>query len=376
MDVNSLIFVIIAVTLLVVTVWQALRGERSRAQTDLRTGQIAQIAETLVKNQAALSSRLGQLAESHSLSQHQLSERLQMQERVVTRALEERLAEITDRVGATLELAAEKQSGTMHDLRERLAVIDAAQKNITELSAQVVGLQDILSNKQARGAFGEIQLGDLVRSILPPSAYGFQVPIGDGKRVDCLLKLPNPPGPIAVDSKFPLESYHFLRNAADDTARAAARRAFAAAILKHVGDIAAKYIVPGQTADSALMFLPSEAIYAELHANFPDVVEKSYRAKVWIVSPTTLMATLNTVRAVLKDSLMREQAGLIQREVRLLLDDIGRIDDRADKLAKHFEQTADDIKAIRVSTEKVLKRGQRIDELQLGHDAQRLGAAE
>ncbi len=343
-----------------------LRGDGGRVRAQL--GGMARAVETVAQAQAALGGRLAQLADSQAAAQAALAERLQAQERVLAKAVEERLAEMGRRLDENLQQAAHRQANSLHDLRERLAVIDAAQKNITELSAQVVSLQDVLSNKQARGAFGEIQLADLVRGILPPSAYAFQAPLGDNRRVDCLLKLPNPPGPIAVDAKFPLESWHLLRQARDEAERAAAGRAFAAAILKHVRDIADRYIVPGQTAESALMFLPSEAVYAELHASFPDVVEKSYRAKVWIVSPTTLMATLNTVRAVLKDARMREQAGLIQTEVRLLLDDIGRLDDRVAGLAKHFDQAAEDLRQIKISTDKVTRRADRIEAVQVGDD--------
>ncbi|OAN45790.1 DNA recombination protein RmuC [Magnetospirillum moscoviense] len=325
--------------------------------------------EAMAAAQAQLTGRLAQLAESQAAAQSQLADRLQGQERSLAKTVEERLAEMAKRLDDGVQQASHRQATSLHELRERLAVIDAAQKNITELSAQVVSLQDILSNKQARGAFGEIQLNDIVTAMLPPSAYRFQAALGDGRRVDCLLDLPNPPGSIAIDAKFPLESFHLLRNAKDDAERTLAGRAFATAILKHVRDIAEKYIVPGQTAESALMFLPSEAIYAELHANFPDVVEKSFRAKVWIVSPTTLMATLNTVRAVLKDARMREQAGLIQKEVRMLLDDIGRLDDRVAALDKHFGQASEDIRQIRISTEKVAKRADRIETVQLGEDA-------
>jgi len=329
---------------------------------------LARAVDGVAQTQAALTGRLAQLAESQVTAQAQLSERMQAQERALARAVEERLAALGKRMDDGLQQASQRQSTTLHDLRERLAVIDAAQKNITELSAQVVSLQDILSNKQARGAFGEIQLNDIVSTMLPPSAYKFQAPLGDGRRVDCLLDLPNPPGAIAIDAKFPLESFHALRSARDEAERIAAGRAFATAILKHVRDIAEKYIVPGETAESALMFLPSEAIYAELHANFPDVVEKSFRAKVWIVSPTTLMATLNTVRAVLKDARMREQAGVIQKEVRTLLDDIERLDSRVTALDKHFTQAAEDIRQIRISTDKVVKRADRIEAVQLGDD--------
>ncbi|MEE8534587.1 MAG: DNA recombination protein RmuC, partial [Kiloniellales bacterium] len=217
----------------------------------------------------------------------------------------------------------------------------------------------------ARGAFGEVQLHDLVTGILPPSAYAFQETLSNGKRPDCLLRLPNPPGSIAIDSKFPLESYHALQEARDEAARSSARRAFAAVLRKHVQDIAEKYIVPGETAESALMFLPSEAVYAELHSNFRDLVETSYRARVWIVSPTTLMATLNTVRAILKDVRMREQAGAIQAQVRTMLVDLERLDERVGKLQRHFDQATRDVREIRTSTDKVLRHGERIDELQL-----------
>jgi DNA recombination protein RmuC len=314
---------------------------------------------------AALGGRLAQMAESQAAVQAQLNDRLQAQERAVTKAVEDRLSDFAKRVGDRLQESATQSQTTLTDLRERLAVIDKAQSNIAELSTQVVGLQDILGNKQARGAFGEIQLRDIVEMTLPPSAYAFQATLGEGKRADCLLRLPNPPGPIAIDSKFPLESYHALREAHDEAAQTIARRAFAAAVRKHVQDIAEKYIVPGETAESALMFLPSEAVYAELHANFRDVVEESYRARVWIVSPTTLMATLNTVRAILKDVRMREQAGVIQAEVQTLLKDVIRLDERVGKLQRHFDQANEDVRQIRVSTEKVTKRGDRIAELQL-----------
>ena len=312
-----------------------------------------------------IAGRLDQMAESQAAVQAQLGERLQAQERALAKALEERLGDFSKRVGDRLQDSATRSQTALTELRERLAVIDKAQKNITELSTQVVGLQDILDNKQARGAFGEIQLRDIVEASLPPSAYAFQTTLGNGKRPDCLLKLPNPPGSIAIDSKFPLESYQALRDARDETAAAPARRAFALDVRKHVKDIAERYIVPGETAESALMFLPSEAVYAELHANFRQVVEESYRARVWIVSPTTMMATLNTVRAILKDVRMREQAGVIQNEVRSMLIDVARLDERVGKLQSHFNQAGEDLRQIRISTDKVTKRGERIETLQL-----------
>jgi DNA recombination protein RmuC len=313
---------------------------------------------------AELGGRLAQLAESQAAHQAQLGERLQAQERALSRALEERLAELGQRVGDRLAQQAQEAGQTIGQLQERLAVIDAAQKNLVELSSQMVSLQDILGNKQARGRFGEVLLENLLRDALPAGAFQLQAVLGSG-RVDCLIRLPKPPGPIAIDAKFPKEAYDALREARDEAALAQARRAFAADIRRHVLDIAAKYIVAGETAESALMFVPSEAIYAELHASFPNLVEESHRRRVWIVSPTTLMATLTTIRAVLRDVEMREQAGAIQREVGLLLQDVKRLDERAQKLQRHVEQGADDARQLRISAEAVLRHGQRIAEIRL-----------
>ena len=315
-----------------------------------------------------MAGRLAQMAENQSVQQSQMAEALQRQERELSKRVEDRLADLNRRIAESLVKNQEKTQTSMSDLKERLAVIDAAQKNITELSTQVVGLQDILSNKQARGVFGEIQLNDLVSSTLPPSAYAFQAQLSNGKRADCLLLLPNPPGPIVIDSKFPLEGYRAMAAAGDESNRAAARKQLASDIQLHVRQIAEKYILPGETAESALMFLPSEAVYAELHANLPQVVEDSFRRRVWIVSPTTMMATLNTVRAVLKDVRMREQAHVIQKEMHALLDDIGRLDQRVDKLQSHFGQAEKDLREIRISADKVTKRSVKIQELDLGDD--------
>ena len=244
-------------------------------------------AAKLAESQSELTGRLAQISDSQVAHQSKITELMQAQEKEVTKKVEERLTEMMKNFGDGMEKSRLTQQTTMGELKERLVLIDAAQKNIEELSSQVVSLQDILSNKQARGAFGEIQLADLVRSIMPPNAYSFQATIGGNKRVDCLLTLPNPPGAIAIDAKFPLESYRALVNANDENDRILARKTLASDVLKHVRDISEKYIVPGETAESALMFLPSEAVYAELHANLADVIEKSWRAKVWIVSPTT-----------------------------------------------------------------------------------------
>ena len=202
---------------------------------------------------------------------------------------------------------------------------------------------------------------DLVTTTLPPSAFKFRVTLGNSKRVDCLLTLPNPPGPDAIDSKFPLESFQALQGAKNDTAWHQAERAFRTDVITHVKDIAKKYIIPGETAESALMFLPSEAVYAELHANFRNVVEESFRHRVWIVSPTTLMATLNTVRAVLKDTRKREQADVIQSEIINMLNDVGRLDRRVANRQSHFNLAVKDMCEVRNSTDKILKKSDMIE---------------
>lgn len=368
MEPVTIIALVIAAGALAVAAYALSRGsgrDAARSATD----EIARTTEKLAAAQSELAGRLSQIAEADAASQKALAERLQNQEIAITKTLEARLADVTKKVGDSLQQSSVKSSETMTKLQERLAVIDVAQKNITGLSEQVVQLQDVLSNRHARGAFGEVQLQDLVQSALPPSAYAFQKTLGNGKRVDCMLELPNPPGAIAVDAKFPLESYHALRNATDDIAKTQYSRAFAADVLKHVRDIADRYIIPGETAESALMFLPSEAVYAELYANHPDAVEKSHRARVWIVSPTTLMATLNTIRAVLKDASMQEQAGVIQTEVRKMLLDVERIDERVGNLQKHFKQAEKDIGEIRISTNKVSSRGEKIEQIELGEGA-------
>jgi len=307
---------------------------------------------------AALEGRLQQFGETQANAQAQLN-----------RTLAERLDTVSKRLGDGLVRQTTKTGESLKGIHERLAVMDAAQKNITELSQRMIGLQDILSNKQARGAFGEIQLENLVREMLPPDAYAFQATLGNRTRVDCLLRLPNPPGAIAIDAKFPLESYSALRAADDEAARVQASRAFGSDVQKHVRDIAEKYIVPGETAESALMFLPSEAVYAELHANFRNVIEESFKRRVWIVSPTTLMATLNTIRAILKDARMREQAGLIQAEVQKLLVDVERLDKRVSNLQSHFDLAVKDVNEIRISSDKVTKRGLAIEQVELGDDS-------
>lgn len=373
MDLDLFIIILLILFLFVLLLFLVVRNGASTRQVirelqETRTS-TKDTTDKLAITQGELAGRLNQLSETQLTNQNRLVDLMQSQERAVSQKLEERLADLGQRFGEGMEKSRVSQQTSLGELKERLVRIDAAQKNIEELSSQVVGLQDILSNKQARGAFGEVQLADLVKSIMPPNFYSFQATLSGGRRVDCLLNLPYPPGPIAIDAKFPLESYRLLVDAESDRDRNQARKSLATDVLKHVSDISEKYIVPGETAESALLFLPSEAVYAELHANLPEVVEKSWKSKVWVVSPTTLMATLNTIRAILKDSQMREQAHVIQREIMVLLQDVGRLDGRVGKLENHFRQAEDDLRQIRVSTEKITKRGSKIEEIELEVEA-------
>ncbi|MEH6544816.1 MAG: DNA recombination protein RmuC [Sneathiella sp.] len=346
--------------LVAVTVFLLLRmknAEKLIAMASTNSEHLARLSESLLSQQSQLEGQLKQMSVDGAASRTEIN-----------KTLAERLDTVSKRLGDSITQSTEKTGKSLTDLQARLAVIDKAQDNLTDLSNQVVGLQDILANKQARGAFGELQLNDLVKSALPPSAYDFQVTLSNGRRADCLIKLPNPPGSIVVDAKLPLESFHLLRQAETDSDKTIASRAFTTAMQKHISDISSKYIVDGETAESALLFLPSEAVYAELHANFPAILEKSYQARVWIVSPTTLMATLNTVRAVLKDSQMREQAGVIQKEVGVLLKDVIRLESRVDSLGRHFAQASKDIEGIETSSRKITSRGEKIEDLQLGEE--------
>ena len=306
----------------------------------------------------------GQLSMLSQASQQQQQAQIE-QMSALSQRLEESLAGMSQRMGQSLQQQTEKTHQNLTDLSARLAVIDAANAKISELTGQVTQLHNILANKTDRGAFGEVQLENLVRTVLPPNAYDFQVQLSNGKRADCVLKLPNPPGNIVIDSKFPLEAWHHLQQADDQTARRAARKQLGADVLKHVRDIQERYIITGETAESACMFLPSEAVYAELHAHLPDIVEKSYSARVWIVSPTTMMATLNTVRAVLRDARMREQTALIQKEIGVLITDIERLDKRVDNLDKHFDLAQRDVREIKTSTGKITSRGKRIEDYEV-----------
>jgi len=287
------------------------------------------------------------------------------------KSLSDRLGKVEAEMNKNLATSSKETAESLAGIKERLGTIDKAQDNIKTLSEQVVSLQHVLDDNPARGAFGEIQLADIVESMLPSFAYQMQAPLANGKQVDCLIKLPDPPGPISVDAKFPLKAYQEMLATDDLAERERAGKQLAIDTKKHIRDIAEKYVgqdIDGRssTAENALMFIPSEAVYGELHAHHPSVIAESHKLKVYLVSPTTLMATLTTVRAILRDVEMREQASVIQTEVGVLLKDIGRLDTRVSSLDKHFDQAARDIEDIKKSSTKISSRGDKIEALDLG----------
>jgi len=367
-EVALIVLAVALVVVAVVIVWVVLRrNDATSKETDRR---MEQLMAAQGRSQENLSGQLKMLNDQQSATAAATAQAVQESSERLTKSMNDRLERVQDRMGQSLQKSSKETAESVTKLTERLSVIDQAQKNITKLSTEVVGLQHILDDKQARGAFGEVQLEAIVEDALPASAYDFQSVLSNGKRADCLIKLPNPPGSVVVDAKFPLTAYRNMLNAEDGAAREAYAKQLGDDVKKHVRDISERYIVPGETADSALMFLPSEAVYAELHAHHPAIIDASYKARVYIVSPTTMMATLTTVRAVLRDVEMRKQAGVIQTEVGTILTDVGRLSDRVANLRSHFDQANRDIDQIETSAAKVQKRGTRIHELDLGETDQ------
>jgi DNA recombination protein RmuC len=284
----------------------------------------------------------------------------------LTEQTDQRLKEISGQVEKRLAEGFEKTTATFTDIVKRLALIDEAQKKITELSTNVVSLQEILSDKQSRGAFGEVQLNSLVRNVLPESHFSLQHILPNNKKADCVLFMPEPTGMIAIDSKFPLESYRRMNDEqANEFDRKAAGKQFKLDIQKHVQDIAEKYIIPGTTSDGAMMFIPAEAIFAEIQAHHPDLVEKANKSRVWLVSPTTLWATLNMARAVLKDAATREQVHIIQEHLGHLAKDFGRFQKRMDTLATHIRKANEDVDNVNTSARKISSRFEKIEQVEL-----------
>ncbi|HEX4370455.1 MAG TPA: DNA recombination protein RmuC [Rhizomicrobium sp.] len=283
----------------------------------------------------------------------------------LSRTLAERLEALDKRLGQSLSDSASKTAATIAGIGERLTVIDDAQKNISALSGQVVSLQQVLSNKQARGAFAQTQMEEIIRDGLPTSLYDFQFTLSNRNRPDCVIRIPGNKALLVIDAKFPLECFELLRLAVTDEERKPAQARVRSDVGKHVTDIASKYLIPGEVQNPAIMFVPSESIYAELQDSFSDVIQKAHRAQVIVVSPNILMLALNTIQTVMKDARMREQADLIRKEVGVLVSDVKRLGERVGNLQRHFDQAEADLKAITVSTDKIMARGEKIENAEL-----------
>ncbi|WP_069095965.1 DNA recombination protein RmuC [Methyloligella halotolerans] len=331
------VVVLLAALLIVFMVMLGRRRTDARAQDE-------QMAELKV--------RLQTLAEASNSSHSQLQ-----------RAVNERLDRISHRVGSDLTTTAQRTNESIAKLHERLAVIDTAQKNLTDLSSNMMSLQQILANKQSRGAFGQMRMETIIKDGLPVGHYTFQATLSNGKRPDCLLHMPNNEAGVVIDAKFPLEGFEAFRVARGEQEQKEAGRRIKVDVAKHIDDMAAKYFITGETQDNAILFVPSESVYADLAEHFPDLVQRAHRARIVICAPNMLMLAVQTMQAILKDVKMREQAGLIQKEVAMLCDDISRLGDRVGNLQNHFAQANKDIDQIVTSSDKISKRGRKIENL-------------
>ena len=325
-----------------------------------RLGEMSQVStERFGGMQQSIEKRLGEMSKdsiaSFAKSNNDLHELLQ-----------KRLNDISGQVEQRLNKGFEKTTETFTDVVKRLALIDEAQKRITELSSNVVSLQEVLTDKRSRGAFGEVQMAGLISNIMPEGSYALQYSLSNGTRVDCMMFLPDPTGHIAIDSKFPLDSFQkMMDDEASDADRLSAEKQFRLDIKKHIKDIADKYIIENETADGAIMFIPAEAVFAEIHAHQPQLVDEAQRARVWMVSPTTLMAVLTTARAVLKDSATRKQVHVIQEHLVSLAKDFDRFRKRMDNLSKHIQQANKDVEDVHISATKISSRFEKIEKVEL-----------
>jgi DNA recombination protein RmuC len=325
-------------------------AEERQRELELRMGELA-------RSGAELNGRLQSMAEAFGSRQADL-----------VRVMADRLDNVSARVGAGLESAAQTTGANLNKLNERLVLIDAAQKRLDGLSQEMVSLKDILANKQARGAFGQGRMEAIVRDGLPSGAYDFQFTLSNKSRPDCVIRLPGDQRLMAVDAKFPLEAFTLFKDARSDEARKVAFARVRTDVGKHVKDIADRYLLPGETQDIAVMFVPSESVYSDLVEHFDDIVQKAHRGKVIIVSPSLLMMAIQVMQAIVRDARMRDQAHVIQAEVGKLLEDVRRLAERTAKLDNHFRQAQEDVGQIVASTDKIVRRGERIDTMEFSQN--------
>ena len=358
---NEWMFLVLGLAIVVLLGWLGINSIRMSREKMLeaasqieRQRQLDEQMAALQRLQAEAAGRMQTMTESFGQRQGDLA-----------RLFTERLDSLQNRVGDGLKENVKETTENLSKLNERLAVIDAAQKNLTSLTSEVLTLKDVLSNKQTRGAFGQGRMEAVIRDALPPNSYEFQATLPGGKRPDCIIRLPNDPRPLIIDAKFPLESVTAFREAQNDEAKKLAMVRVRGDIGTHLKDIADKYIVRGVTQEIAVMFVPSESIYADLHEFFDDMIQKAQRARIMIVSPSLLMMAVQMLQVIVRDSQMREQAHLVQMEVGKILDDVNRLRDRVTKLDTHFRQAQEDIVHITTSADKVARRGEKITSMEL-----------
>lgn len=355
----TLCAVILALVLLAAAVILAWRAASGGGQQSIDAMRRAAELETKL---AEMSGQLRGLAEHSASTQAHL-----------TQTLDTRLDQVSQRLGAGLTESSQRTTQSLQKLNERLAVIDTAQANLTNLSSEMLTLRDILANKQSRGAYGQARMEAIIRDGLHATAYSFQTTLSNGTRPDCLIRLPENDISVVVDAKFPLEGFNALKQAGPDEDLKPYQQRFRADVLKHIKDISEKYLIKGETHETAIMFVPSESIYADLHENFEDIIQRAHRQHVIIASPNVLMLLVQTMQAVFKDARMREQAVVIQTEVVRLMEDVGRMHDRVLDLQRHFGQAGKDIEKIVISSDKITRRGAKIEQVEFPDKAQRDG---
>ena len=346
--------VLALVLLLTITIVVARSGRRETAFALAQSARADELEERLtdmLRAQAEASGRVDAMTQALAGRQADMA-----------RAVNERLDSVTHRVGQSMEQSTRNTMDSLRVLHERLGIIDNAHKNLTDLTTQVTTLRDVLANKQSRGAFGQARMEAIVQDGLPKGSYEFQYTLSSGKRPDCVVFLPDQ-RPLCIDAKFPLEAMTALHDARTEDERKIATQRLRADVMKHVSDIADKYLIAGETQDTALMFVPSESVYAEIHDGFDDVVQKAYRARVVLVSPSLLMLAIQVMQQILRDARMRDAADQIRTEVLNLGDDLGRLRERVLKLQKHFSDVNEDVRQILISADKIEKRAGRIEEL-------------
>jgi DNA recombination protein RmuC len=346
---------LVLLVVLSVALWRSARRRANEAaEQAIHTAELEERIGELIRTQAETTGRMQSFAEVIGGRQAELA-----------RVVSERLDTVSHRLGEGVTNAAKATNESLSQLHERLAVVDAAQARLAELSSHMVTLKDVLANKQARGAFGQGRMEAIVADGLPKDCYAFQFTLSNGRRPDCAVFLPGDARPLLIDAKFPLESITAFREAQSDEIRRAAGQRLRQDISKHVSDIEERYFLPGETQEMALMFVPSESVFAELHEHFEDLVQKAFRARVLLVSPSLLMLAIQVMQAMVKDARMRDAAELIRAEVGRLMDDVSRLRDRALNLQKHFAQASDDVGQVLISADKVAKRGAKIEALEL-----------